>query len=50
MADMAPGFSRFYAAGLVGLVGWWMDCDESLDCDCFMAAYDATVGRMLSAF
>ena len=45
--DAAGAFARFYASGLVGLVEWWAECDDSLDSDRLMDAYDATVGRML---
>ena len=44
----AAAFAHFYASGLVGLVEWWAGCDDQLDPNRLIDAYDATVGRMLA--
>ena len=44
----AAAFAHFYASGLVGLVEWWAGCDNQLDPNRLIDAYDATVGRMLA--
>ncbi len=46
--DAGAAFANFYASGLVGLVEWWVECDDQLDPNRLIDAYDATVGRMLT--
>lgn len=45
-ADM---FANFYAAGLLGLMSWWIESDGAVSEQQFMDAYRETVAKMVSA-